>query len=316
MNHEYTSLPRIAMQEISILLGKNTGMNIDASLSHACELLNSQGRGGILFINTVQSPRAMYNSARSHGIEPTSCGNSSLDPYDNKQIQFLNVPRGDLHKSRDILDYHLSEGDYQYIFINSWEFAAKNSRYREEAVFLLKELAAGMSQTDDFEPVTIVIYGEDKQVDIPPQKIQRNGFGKLQAIAKFVGKITSEKQFVTKEQLHDREDIVKEYYAQEMESEMTFESSEALQEMDQGHAKELDEPKTRRTPELYLAPVFIPGGFAAHGRSDQMREPIILNGYGADKLPVRSRANSRIAPMSKGSGVHREVVESKEVAGG
>src|SRR6516225_9737476 len=109
MKRTYTTLPAFAPQNVNLFLGATTGMNTDASLSHAVELLRSQEFGSILFINTVETPRSLYAHARSHGLEPGTSGIAEVDGNPHKLIQFLTIKRGDLHRSRERIDYLLSE---------------------------------------------------------------------------------------------------------------------------------------------------------------------------------------------------------------
>ena len=131
MNTLYKPVPRVAVQNVSLFLGEDQGMNIDASLSHAIELLKSQPYGSILYLNTVQTPRSMYHSARSHGLDPASTGQCEVDGDQHKLIHIINIERGELHKSREWIDYLLAEDHVHYVIVNSWEFAARSSRYRQ-----------------------------------------------------------------------------------------------------------------------------------------------------------------------------------------
>ncbi len=191
----YKTLPAIASQNITLLLGEDTGMNIDASIAHAIELASSQESGNVLYLNTVQTARYMYESARSHGLDPNRSGFCTFDPTNGRFIRMMNVRRGELHKSRAEIENILSEGRIQYVIVNSWEFAAKSSRYREEAVFFLKELISGMEE--EYDAVSVLVYGEELKKKTKAEKIDRGGYGKLAALAKKVESITIISEFQT-----------------------------------------------------------------------------------------------------------------------
>jgi hypothetical protein len=179
------------MQNITLLLGSSIGLNIDASLAHAMQILEPGRSGGVLYINTVQSTRSMFETARKHGLEPSADGLCEIDYKRN--IYLLTVTRGDLYKWRTAIKEYLYGGYIQYVIVNSWEYAGKNSRYREEAIFLFKELTDGLE--GGHPPVNLMVYAEEPPSAPIAQKIQRGCFGKLSGIAKKIGIITLEEQF-------------------------------------------------------------------------------------------------------------------------
>src|SRR5258706_4471974 len=61
---------RFAQKEITLMLGSTTGDNIHASLVHAERLLHDEKAGNILYINTVQTPWKIAESARKALPEP------------------------------------------------------------------------------------------------------------------------------------------------------------------------------------------------------------------------------------------------------
>ncbi len=79
MKITYKPLPSIASNEVTLLLGSSIGSNIDASLSHSKELVNALPAGSVLYINTVQNTRAMWLTARKHGLKPSGTGTCLVD---------------------------------------------------------------------------------------------------------------------------------------------------------------------------------------------------------------------------------------------
>ena len=227
MKTTYKSLPAIAPQNITLLLGKNPGMNIDASLSHSIELVGTEIGGAVLYLNTVQTPRSMYESARNHGLRPDGNGYCTVKGSTRKVIYMMNIERGNLHKSREMIDYYLSEGRIQYVVVNSWEFAAKGSRYREEAIFLLKELISGMNADCHYEPVSVIVYAQEPPVKPEAQTIQRGGFGRLTGLVKKAESITIEEQFETEEVIENRTEMIK-HFEQEADPRIGTEEEEGI----------------------------------------------------------------------------------------
>ena len=193
MNTTYQPLPKIQPNGITLLLGSSTGSNIDASLSHAIELVKSQPSGSVLYLNTVQDTRSMFLSARKQGLDPDGNGLCHVDGDVRKVIYILNVTRGDLYRWRDTIKEFLYMGYIQYVMVNSWEFSSKNSRYREEAVFFIKEITEGLE--GGYQPMHALIYAEEIPSKPLVQKIQRNGFGKLTGLTQTVHSISVKEQF-------------------------------------------------------------------------------------------------------------------------
>ncbi len=117
----------------------------------------------------------------------------------------MNIPCGDLYRWRDRIKEFLHEGYIQYVVINSWEFSSKNSRYREEATFLMKELTDGLE--GGHNPVHALIYAQEISSMPQVQKIQRSGFGKLSGIAKKVVSISIDDQSGSDETMDGTHDL-------------------------------------------------------------------------------------------------------------
>ena len=201
MNTTYQPLPKIQPNGITLLLGSSTGSNINASLSHAIELVKSQPSGSVLYLNTVQDTRSMFLSARKLGLDPDGNGLCHVDGDVRKVIYILNITRGDLYRWRDTIKEFLYMGYIQYVMVNSWEFSSKNSRYREEAVFFMKELTEGLE--GGYQPIHALIYAEEIPSKPLVQKIQRNGFGKLTGLVQTVHSISVREQFEKNESIDE-----------------------------------------------------------------------------------------------------------------
>ncbi|MEP7235794.1 MAG: hypothetical protein ABI778_10915, partial [Ignavibacteriota bacterium] len=220
-----------------------------------------------------------------------------------------------------------------------WEFAARSSRYREEAVFLLKELTCGMDSA--YEPVSVMVYAEEPKKVVVPQKIQRNGFGKLSGLAKRVESITINQEFETDNEIDTRELIHAEYNGkmttfvkdgpirgkelvwddEEMEvvdgkvvSRTEKESSIAGGESSivDGHSSIVGEGEVSEEANsgmtVHFAPMFVPRLPSGRLIPESVMQPIHVNNYAADRSPVSggSRGESRNA---KPGNAHAETIE-------
>jgi hypothetical protein len=261
MKTHYSTLPAIAPQNITLLLGENIGLNIDASLAHTKELVSTDQHGAVLYLNTVQTARSMFESARSLGLEPDGSGFTIVGGRYCKQIYILNIERGDLHKAKDKIVRYLANCRIQYVVVNSWEFAARSSRYREEAVFFLKELTGESSP--EFEPVSVLVYAEELERKTRAQKIQRGGYGKLAGLAKKVECITIEQEFETDGEREDREEIITNYELGITNREAGLRSTDS-QSAREKHSGTDFSPLNGQSEEatsdmqIHFAPVFVP----------------------------------------------------------
>ncbi len=221
MKSTFKPLPKIAPNDVTLLLGSTIGANIDASLKHSVELVRSQASGSVLYINTVENTRGMYNTARKNGLTPDhDYDYCFVDGDRRKVIYMMNVIKGELHKRGSEIREYLREGYIQYIVINSWEYASRNPRYREDLIFLIKELTDGLE--GGHAPMNVLIYAQETKSSPDVQKLQRGGFGKLSGIAKKVecitvketlAKIEEENSEETKEMTESFESVSKELEA-------------------------------------------------------------------------------------------------------
>lgn len=191
MNTNYTQLPKIQSQNITLLLGKSIGLNIEASVAHTKELLSTAAAGSVIYINTVQSKRDLRRTLKEHGLKINRgdiCEGVDFGEMDYKHnIHFVNVKHGDLYKIKPKLKALLYDGYIQYVVINSWEFSSRNSRYRDEAIFMLKDLTDGLDE--ERNPVSVLVYAQQTSSEIIPEMLQHR-FGKLSGLAKGVEYIT------------------------------------------------------------------------------------------------------------------------------
>ncbi|MEP7235528.1 MAG: hypothetical protein ABI778_09555, partial [Ignavibacteriota bacterium] len=212
----YKPLPAFAEQDITLLLGEDQAMNTEASLSHAIELLRSVESGSIIYLNTVQTPRAILAASRNLGLDPDDGGLIEVDDDQYKLIQIVTIARGELHRQRKWIDFLLSENNVTHVIVNSWQFAGRNSRCREEAIFLLKELTCGLEEDTSkagsakADPVSVIVYGEEPKNKIQAQRTS-GIYGKLAALAKKVECISIHKEFVNEQAAVDRQEMIEAY---------------------------------------------------------------------------------------------------------
>ena len=282
---------RLAQKEITLMLGSTTGDNIHASLVHAARLLHEEKAGNILYINTVQTPWKIAESARKALPEPDE---RYFHEYylhgdlDNCRAQprlfFLNSEMGELHKEKEKVLKYCRENRVRTIIIKSWECAATDARVRDKLLYLLRGFNRGdrNPQFDyekfhnthpdtitthdsftiyDYFPATILIYAQERD-DIELGAIRRGGFGRLMVMADQIVHIGKESE-------------VRGQKSEVGESEIQIPISEINEEV----GSEM---------EIHMAPVLIPTSDVARRTSDVPRMPLHMNGYSSDKPPARS----------------------------
>ena len=293
----------IAPNDITLLLGNSIGSNIRASLSHSADLTRTMPSGSVLYINTVQNRRSMLNSARAFGFEQDGDNDTFyVDGRRSKAIYILNVIKGELNKWRPVIKEYLAEGYIQYIVINSWEFAARNSRYRDDLIFLLKELTDGLE--GGHPPMNVLIYAEELNSQPDAQRIHRGGYGKLTGIVKRIECI-SVKESMTKDAITRGED--------DAELREAFDAvSKAYEVLDEPQISNeetadttIESPEDRgNTLEVHFAPVFMPRSAVGRRATDFQFQPINMNGYSPDSPPIPQ------APQrAPGVSVHSQIIK-------
>jgi len=322
----YKPLPAFAEQDITLLLGKDQGMNTEASLAHAIELLRSVKFGSIIYLNTVQTPRSMFQAARSLGLDPSDGGLTEVDNDPYKLLQIVTIPRGELHKQRKWIDYLLSENYVTHVFVNSWQYAGRNSRCREEAIFLLKELTCGLEKdTGTADPVSVIVYGEEQKNKIPAQRTDRI-YGKLAGLAKKVESISIHKEIESEHVAADRLEMIETYNAAGPSPEYTgpvstikprypnLAAEEGFRELDEQLAKMRKEKKSQKKKAKRITNYELE--ITNQGAGEKVTEvaatsieelrrtpvplsrmPIHLNGYMPDRLPAGSPSQNVISDV-------------------
>lgn len=186
-------------REVTLMLGESTGMNIGASIRHACQILDSKRGERVLYINTVQTVWKIADSIRRNVPNPEQYIADYYLPDNTKSdcIYFMTTDTGELHKEKEKILNFMKNNNVKTVIVNSWEFAAKNSRLREALLFIFRGLNNGDQNPHykpdskeyqpyfaaDYQPATVIVYAEALSNTVLAGKINRGGFGKLAAIA-------------------------------------------------------------------------------------------------------------------------------------
>jgi hypothetical protein len=197
---EITLKPR----EISLMLGRITLSNIRAGIRHAVQILESSADfkdANVLYINTVQTVWKLSDTIRKVTQEDESYTGAYHTSKDKKrQLFFMTADIGELYKKKEIIKDYIRSQNVRTVIINSWEFAAKDSRSREALLHLLRDVTNGDLQPKfdrgeetyfvyDHLPASVLIYAEETTSLPEAEKIQKRGFGKLAAMIDQVVKL-------------------------------------------------------------------------------------------------------------------------------
>jgi len=195
-------------REVTLMLGENTGANIGTSLRHACQIVESHKGESVLYINTVQTVWKIADSIRKNVPKPEKYIADYYLPDDTRSdcVYFMTSDSGELHKEKEKILNFMRNHKVKTVIVNSWEFAAKNSRLREALLFIFRGLNNGDRNpkykpdskeyepyfATDYQPATVIIYAEAILSTPQAGKINRGGFGKLAMIADQVISLESE----------------------------------------------------------------------------------------------------------------------------
>lgn len=104
-----------------------------------------------------------------------------------KQLDILTLGQGRLSQELSFIRNRVERKGVDVILINSWEFASANARYREEAIFALRELMAELN-------VTVVVYSQANPKEYKPGCIMRGTLGRLSALAAIIGPVETREE--------------------------------------------------------------------------------------------------------------------------
>ncbi len=172
------SITNLKIGGVTACVGPKTGLNVICSLQVAEHLARETGKGNVLYINTVQPDQFLYSSIRKHINKEFSIKTN------DKRITYETSVLGLITADKDNLNNLITENQIKFVIINSWEFASKDYRRKEELIFMI----LGWLQQ---HKVTIIVFSESVRQTPLSEKIQRGGgIGKLAAIAQDIKVLT------------------------------------------------------------------------------------------------------------------------------
>ncbi len=172
---------RVALAEITICCGENVLLNTRAACEKGLELVASGYFRRAMVLNCASTHRWGMSVARSLTTE------ARLTHAPWKQLDILTLGQGRLSQELGFIRSRVERTGVDVILINSWEFASANARYREEAIFALRELMAELN-------VTIVVYSQATPKEYKPGCIMRGTLGRLSALAAIIGPVETREE--------------------------------------------------------------------------------------------------------------------------
>jgi hypothetical protein len=169
---------RVALAEITICCGENVLLNTRAACEKALELLTSGYFKRALVLNCSSSHRWGMSVARGLAAQPQF----AKAPWD--KLGIVTLGQGRLSRELWEIRDRIERTGVDVVLINSWEFASANARYREEAIFALRQLSCELN-------VTIIVYSQAAPKEYKPGCIMRGTLGRLSGIATIIGPVES-----------------------------------------------------------------------------------------------------------------------------
>jgi hypothetical protein len=148
--------------EITIILGEDTGTNLEVSLRHAESLRRSKRFDHVLYINLPFTKRRFTETAHENGTHVND-------------MTVKHFPTGNLYRPMNNMQDMFEKSPNTAIIINAWEYASSSYGCRESLIFKLMELTRGLG-------VTVIVYAMNKPESVTAGRINRTGLGKLAGI--------------------------------------------------------------------------------------------------------------------------------------
>jgi len=256
---EKNELLKLRKGRITVVLGSETGTNITASLELGEAVGKEMRMGNVLYLNTVQTGRALADSIREFADFNFGKGRKDY------RIAYETCMSGLITSRRVDLEKLITGRGIKYVIINSWEFASKDYRRKDELIFMLQEWAHNFG-------VTIIVFAESVKISPVPGKIQRGpGIGKLAACAAEIKSLV-----VPKDESEDAPELVEVEageYAGIATDDLSFAQRYSIIHEYLDEHPEYSLPKTGGLPwQLQFAIVNL-----ALGRSDEVPEEITID---------------------------------------
>jgi hypothetical protein len=167
---------RVALAEITVCCGEDVLSNTRAACRKAIELVASGYFRRALVINCASSHRWVMSTARRLAQEEPM----RSSPWEN--VDIMTLAQGRLSHELMQVRNHIEREGVDVMLINSWEFASANARYREEAIFALREIAMALN-------LTVIVYSQAAPKEYKPGCIMRGTLGRLSALAQIIGPV-------------------------------------------------------------------------------------------------------------------------------
>ena len=177
----------IAFEDISVFVGKSVRENTKCAYRKALRLIDRDLYKKVLVINTSVRQHWALNEARE--IDSDRIGDQISKP-----VTVIGVPCGDLCKEFEGISALISRHKIGVVMINSWEFASRDGRYKDNLLFQLRCLI-------ESQGVSVIIYSHFTNVcaldiGIP----QRGSIGKLSAIAGLICSTKHDEELAAKKE--------------------------------------------------------------------------------------------------------------------
>lgn len=179
-------LPAEPLGELVVYYAQYYANNADASMRYA--MSRAKKGEGVLYFNTCMTERQL-----SRLVTSISEGKMRRDFIFNMEI--FTSPLGELGYKRDVIGAQIegSDGHIQHIVINSWEFAAKDTRSRNTLLHTLLYLVSAFN-------IRVTIFCQNGEGAVVG-KLQQGRLGRLTIIAdeispteKLLGQLVGEQE--------------------------------------------------------------------------------------------------------------------------
>ncbi len=178
----------IAFEDISVFVGQSVRENTQCAFRKALRLIDLDLYKKVLVINT--SVRQHWALREAREIDSDRIGDQLSKP-----VTVMGVPCGDLCKEFEAIGSIISRHKIGAVIINSWEFASRDGRYKDNLLYQLRCLI-------ESQGVSVIIYSHFTNVSAVDIGIPKRGsIGKLSAIAGLICSTKHDEELAAKKEM-------------------------------------------------------------------------------------------------------------------
>ncbi len=177
----------MAYEDVSVFVGESVRQNTQAAYRKAIRLIDTDFCKKVLVINS--SVRQHWALAEARKID------GRIGDQISKPVTVIGSPCGDLSAHFDQISEMISRHNIEVVMINSWEFASRDTRYKDNLLYKIRCLI-------ESQGVSVIIYSHQMKSEPKHVGIAKRGcLGKLSAIAGSITTVELDEQYAIEREM-------------------------------------------------------------------------------------------------------------------